>query len=303
MGEHQLHQELARLSGSRACLGWDACPGPGGLLYSIDGYAEPESRLPWMTLEDWGYRALVHAVSDIIASGGKPLAAWYSVGVRGELEALSVARGVGDAAEVLGIPVLKSDYNTADIQWIDVATVGIPARARAVSRRGGAPGDILYQVGFLGYGLAERLALEGRVDPGLASRWTRRVPVLAAAGPVSGYASASIDNSDGWSRTLWELSRYSRVILDVRRVVGDPAVLDALEKSVGSRPGPWELFTSWEDFNLAVLVPRGRAGLFEESCRDAGIECFRVGEARGRGVGVYYRGKLVEEAGWSWTRS
>jgi len=43
-GEDRVHEALGEASGSLGCLGWDACPGPGGLLYNIDGYPVGESR-------------------------------------------------------------------------------------------------------------------------------------------------------------------------------------------------------------------------------------------------------------------
>jgi len=249
-----------------------------------------------MSLGDWGFRAVAHSVSDIVAAGGAPRAVWYSVGVSGWEEALEVARGVGEAARLLGVEVLKSDFNRGVEGWIDVASVGVPAAGRPVSRRGGRPGDVLFQVGFLGYGLLERLALEGRIPVERVVGLARRVPPVGAARAVSLYASASQDNSDGWAVTLWGLSRWSGVGIVVEELVAAPEVEVILEEAGLGSEG---LLGSWEDLNLAVLVPADRAEAFLEECRASGTPCFRAGRAV-QGEGVYYGGRRVRVEGWSW---
>jgi len=283
--------------GAVRCLGWDACPGPMEMVYNIDGYPLRESLLPWMSLEDWGFRAVAHAASDIVAVGAVPVAAWYSLGVPGWLEAVEAAKGVGLAADMLNLSVLKSDYNRAGEGWIDVAMVGLPMGRRVVSRRGARPGDVLYQVGYLGYGLAERLALEERLDHDRVRGLARRLPPVRAARAVSYYASASQDNSDGWGATLASLSRWSGVGIVVERLVPDPDVWALLS---GAGVGEGDLFESWEDLNLAVLVPAEQAGRFEEECRRRRVVCFRAGRAVD-GEGVYYKGRRIEPGGWSWS--
>ena len=295
-GEPELTRLLAREAG--ACTGYDACPGPGGLLYNMDGYAMEWSRLPWMSVADWAYRAVAAAASDVVASGGVPGAILYSIGARSPREALEAARGVGEAARDLGAVVLKADYNRAREAWIDVAVVG--EAARPVPRSGARPGDAVLQAGWLGYGLLERLALEGviGVDEALEAGATpRRLP--PPAGPiVAGYATAAADNSDGWGLTLQliAIESHATIILEEARL--HPSVAKVLEAHGLS---PEELApSSWEDYNIALTVPGERAGEALEACRRRGIPCWRVGRVVEGPARVIYMNRQINTDGWNW---
>ena len=154
-------KEIARESGSIWCWGLDSCPLPGGLVASIDGYSLEESLLPWMTLEDWGWKAVVAAAMDVVASGGRPIQVMYSIGTRSFEEALMVARGVGLASKWMKARVGKSDTNRAvgGKGWIDVAVIG--EAPKPIPRSGARPGHLIVQAGYLGFGALARLALEG----------------------------------------------------------------------------------------------------------------------------------------------
>ncbi len=287
-------RRLAFLAG--ACTGYDACPGPGGLVYNIDGYAEEGSRLPWASVADWAYRALAGAAADVIASGGKPLAALYSIGSPNTLHAEMAAKGVGEAARDLGVQVLKADYNTAARAWIDVAVVG--SSPRPVSRRGARPGDILLQVGLLGYGLVEALALQAvvAVDEALEAAPARRLPPPAWE-VVSRHATAACDNSDGWAETLHIIAEESGVSIIVETLALDPRVEELLEAH--GVPESRALY-SWEDYNIAATIPADRVEEALEDCRRAGVECIIAGRVAEGPPRVSYRGEPVERRGWYW---
>lgn len=295
--EHLFHQRLAELSGSTECLGYDACPGPRGLLYNIDGYHEDYSRYPFMSRADWAYRAVVASVADIIASGGKPLAVMYSVGVELEAHALEIARGVGEAARDLGVVVLKSDYNKGRGSWIDVAAIG--STSRPVSRRGASPGDMLLQAGYLGYGLLERLVAESiiGIDEVLDVKgFLRRLPPRVEE-IVSGYATASSDNSDGWAATLWGIAAYSGVRIVVEELHPDPMVESIVEQAGVTREAIW--FESWEDYNIALIVGRDRVDDTLDECDKARVPCWIAGRVMEGDPQVIYKKRIIS-GGWSW---
>ena len=295
--EHLLHMRLAELSGSEECLGYDACPGPGGLLYNIDGYHEDYSRYPFLSRADWAYRAVAASVADVIASGGRPLAVMYSVGVESEAHALEVARGVGEAARDLGVVVLKSDYNRGRGSWIDVASIG--STRRPVSRKGASPGDALLQAGYLGYGLLERLVAENIVgiDEALNVRgFLRRLPPRAE-GIVSAYATASSDNSDGWAVTLWGIAEYSGARIVIEEVHPDPTVESIVEQVGVAREAIW--LESWEDYNIALTVRENEVEDALEGCGKAGVPCWIIGRVTEGDPQVVYKGRVVT-GGWSW---
>ncbi len=288
---------LAEAAG--ACTGYDACPGPGGLVYNIDGYAEEASRYPWMSRADWGFRAVAAAASDVVASGGVPEAVLYSVGARSLVEALEVARGVREAAEALGARVLKADYNSAAGAWIDVAVAG--RAERPVPRTGARPGHALLQVGLVGYGAVESLTAQHvvGVDEALSVPGVRR-RLPPPAGPLlSRYAEAASDNSDGWVETLYIIAEESRVTITLEDVLVDEAAMAVLEEALGPRAIQAALY-SWEDYAVAAAVPEERLGEALAECKALRMPCAVVGRIKEGPPRVYWRGTLLERRGWYW---
>ncbi|MEM1873218.1 MAG: AIR synthase related protein [Acidilobaceae archaeon] len=296
----ELLRELARASGSEDSLEWDATP-LDGLLITIDGYASSASKLPWMSWSDWGWKAAVAAIADVAAAGGKPLAIAYSIGVASPDEAREIAEGVGDAARWAGVRVAKSDTNLSrGDRWIDVAVVG--RAQRPVSRSGARPGDLLVQVGALGYGLLASLALSGRVsvsEVSAAVEYSRRPRPPIALGSSIGEcgASASTDNSDGWVASLYSISDASRVKIVLERALVDERVAVEAEKLGLSLE---ELLYSAEDYNMAVVASPRAAECLLEACVREGVEyCGVVGRVE-EGRGVYLESRLLPREGWAW---
>jgi len=290
---------LAEAAGSAWCFDYDACPAAPGLLVSIDGYGMRESRLPWMSLEDWGWKAVVAAASDVAASGGQPLVVFYSVGVGGFSEALEVARGVSAAAGWMGAVVGKSDVNRGVEGWIDVAVVG--GSSGAVPRSGASPGDLVLQAGYVGVGAVVERVLRGELSVDAvprsvleASRRPRPPVALGRYLPRCG-ASAASDNSDGWGYTLSLVAEASHVSIVLERVLVDPAAAGALG-SLGLDPEEASL-DSWEDYSLAITAPEGAAECLLEACKRLSIPCDVVGRVES-GRGVEFRGRRLEPRYW-----
>ncbi|MCS7107629.1 MAG: AIR synthase related protein [Acidilobaceae archaeon] len=293
-----LLKRLAELSGSLHVLDIDASPFD-GLLLNIDGYSAQDSRLPWMSWSDWGWKATVAALSDIAASGGKPAAIAYSVGAPSIQVMEEVARGVGEAARWAQVSVLKSDTNRArGDSWIDVAALGFTLRP--VGRGNARPGDLLIQVGLLGYGLVATLAFEGKLEvaefPESLEYSRRPRPPLEIGHKLAECgAAAAIDNSDGWAASLYQLSLASEVRVGLESYLAANEALEAL-----GRVGASEelLLQSWEDYTLAVAAGREAAECILAHCKKRRIPCAVVGELR-EGRGVEFKGKEVPPLGWS----
>lgn len=254
-----------------------------------------DSRLPWMSLSDWGWKAVVAAASDIAASGGRPVALGYSLGVSERGAALEVARGVGEAASWLGLVVGKSDVNRGP-GWIDVAVVGVPGPRGTVSRKGARPGDLLLQVGYVGYGLVAKLILQGKLSldsaPPEAIEYSRRPkPPIAAGWLLSSCgARASSDNSDGWLVTIASIARASGVAVFLDSVL-------APDWAWSYADGLGDLASSWEDYNIAVAAGEEEAECILHGCKRLGLPCGVVGRFS-EGSGVYLEGRRVEARGW-----
>ncbi len=295
-----LLEELARITGSEECLKYDACP-HGGLVFNIDGYAASYSKLPWMSWEDFGWKSVIAAAADVIASGGLPRVVLYSVGVTSADEARRIARGVGKAARRIGAVVLKADTNRAkEDPWIDVAVVG--EAEKPVGRRGARPSSYLVQAGIVGPGLVTEWVLSGRIPESEASsilELTRRPFVDPRLGGLISRcnAYAASDNSDGWAFTISTLLGSS---LDAQlySVESSSEVLGLIAR-YHSNP-QLALFESKEDYSIAIIANKDGAECIVKGCREIGTRCNIVGrvvEGNGR---IYYRGVKVEQDGWKW---
>ncbi len=289
-------KRLSSVAGSLDYFDYDASP-LNGFIVNIDGYAASSSKPPWVSWSDWGWRALVASASDVAASGGKPIAVVYSVGVESFERALEIAVGVREASEWAGVIVLKADTNRSSVDsWIDVTVIGVSERP--LSRRGARPGDFLVQVGCIGYGFVADKALKGLIDinkyPETLEYTRRPKPPLNMGLTVSKCgARAAIDNSDGWASTLYQLAEASGVKIVVEDVL---ATREALELAASLSE---DLMESWEDYNLAVAAGSEEAECILRECRGAGVPCSIVGKFE-TGGGVYFRSKRLEPLGWTW---
>ena len=293
---------LSRVSGSSWCWGYDACPAVRGLVASIDGYSMGESLLPWMSLEDWGWKATVAAAADVAAVGGRPLHVLYSIGVPSFEDAVKVASGVRDAAGWMGAKVGKSDLNRSRSGdgWIDVAVVG--EAATPIGRGGAREGDVVIQAGYLGYGAVEYVALQGLVSvssiPEPILRYTRRPTPPISLGPYISLcrAHAASDNSDGWAATLASIAVESGVSIKIERLEAPLDVIQAL-KSLNVDLDEM-LLSSWEDYNMAIIAPPDSAKCILKACSRLGYFCKVVGFVESGEPSVYYKDAKVEPRGW-----
>ncbi len=290
MSEEKLLARLAALAGNEDYLYYDAA-GPAGLLINIDGYAASSSKLPFMSWSDWAYKSVIAAASDVIAAGGTPEAIAYSVGSPSADPLESIARGVGEASSYLGAKVYKADANRSSSDtWIDVTVVG--TSSRPVSRAGAKAGDVLVQVGYLGYGAVAYKVLRGALSlsdvPHEVLDLIVRPRIMKSAGTlISRVAHASSDNSDGWLTTIYNIASASRVLVSIDDMVLDPGVEGLINDE--------EAANSWEDYNIAVVVPPDLAEDFVRGCGT----CFIVGKVK-EGSGVELKGREAKPKGWSW---
>ncbi len=253
-----------------------------------------------MSWSDWGWKAVVASMSDVVASGGRPIAVLYSVGAPSRDIVLEVARGVGDACRWAGVRMLKADTNRSRFDtWVDVAVIGVTLKP--IPRTGVRPGNLLVQVGPLGYGLVASMALKGLIEienyPE-TMEYTRRPRINLEIGLKLSEcnAIAAVDNSDGWAATLHQLSEANRVKIVVEEL---HPTRDAIRLIQELNIPEEVLLESWEDYNIAVVVSEENVECLLDYCRRENVECRIVGRVEA-GEGVYFKGKKVEPRGWAW---
>ncbi|HEV2116091.1 MAG TPA: thiamine-phosphate kinase [Terriglobales bacterium] len=271
-------------------------PGHNALVttdFSLEGV---HFRRQWHPPESVGYRCLARGLSDIAAMGGKPLAAFLSLALPGDLPQVWVdrfMRGFLALAKRCSVPLAGGDTAQSPAGVLaDIVVLGSVPRGTAVLRSGARPGDSLYVTGELG-GSAVVLArlLAGSLKRPQPRRYPAHffpTPRLAAGRLLRErkLATAMIDISDGLSTDLRHLCQESSV---GARIYAQklPAAGDAANLSFALHGG--------EDYEL-LFSARGNV-----PTRIAGVRLTRIGEiTRGRKIVLVQDGREGELPAGGW---
>lgn len=277
-----------------ARVGDDAALLPGGRLLCCDAFAEGvHFRLDWSSPEDVGWKAVAANVADILAMGGLPDTAVWSVGMGeswGEDVFAGLARGALEACAAHGCSLVGGDtVRCVGPGFISLSLLGTLRSANPWKRSGARPGDRLVLAGTLGRSAAGLAAL----GAGLGSEWTDLVaahrrpapPFALAKGLFAHDIRAAIDLSDGLSSEASHLASSSggAMVLDAARLRPEPDQI-SLAARLGMDPLDWVLHGG-EDHSLLLAVAP------EVALPDGILELGRVET----GTGVWLQGPAGRE--------
>src|SRR5580698_9823066 len=147
-------------------------------------------RRDWHPPESVGHRALARGLSDLAAMGARPLAAFLSLALPGEMLATAAGRrwvdrffaGLRALGDASGVPLAGGDTAESPSGQVlaDIVLVGSAPAGRALRRSGGRAGDVLYVTGALG-GAAAELA-------GMMKRDAKKQPTVSGRAGKNGPA-------------------------------------------------------------------------------------------------------------------
>ncbi|MEM4532295.1 MAG: AIR synthase related protein [Desulfurococcaceae archaeon] len=230
------------------------------ILFSIDGYSIKSAKLPWRTLSDIGWCAVVNAISDHVCKGGLPRDIVVSIGLTGEntigdLEDLM--NGIEDAVKTYRLRLLGGDLNVTADPWINVAVLSYTSIKKPPRRCCGKLGDLIIATGI--YGAMGFLSIHG-LEESMSIKWivenTRRpIVYLETAFIISQYyrfINASMDSSDGLGYTLLELSRLSNKGILLKN---HPRYYSELDKICGSEECIWKyVLNGGEEYGSVIVI-------------------------------------------------
>jgi thiamine-monophosphate kinase len=235
-------------------------------------------RRDWHPPESVGHRALARGLSDLAAMGARPLAAFLSLALPGNLLATRAGRvwvdrflaGLRGLSEQHSVPLAGGDTaeSPCGLVMTDIVLIGSAPAGHALRRSGGKAGDALYVTGELGGAAAELAAMEQRgskrpPDSGSHPQMYPQPRIDVGMALVRRrLATASIDLSDGLSTDLAHLCRESGVGAEIQ---ASALPLHPLAMQAGS--GLDLALHGGEDYELlfaappAVRMPRSVAGV------------------------------------------
>jgi thiamine-monophosphate kinase len=274
-----------------AVLGW---PDRRSLLLTVDSAVMGVHGDPAVLgLEDFGWRAVAGAISDVAAMGGAARHVVVAVVAPPDTDLARLYDGVLAAADHHGVAVVGGDLANGPIPVVTVAVTGAAPTGRrpAVGRHGARPGHALFVTGPLG-GSAAGLRILRAGGPATAAERVavdvhRRPVARLEAGTVAREAGASamIDVSDGLAIDLARLGEASAVDVELRDVPVAAAATEA------------EALGGGEDYELVIAT--GEPDRLQRAFARAGLPpVLPLGHCRPGSGQLHRRGTLVPPVGY-----
>ena len=236
LGELGLLEELERRGLVRGIE--DDAARVGDLVVTQDALVEDvHFRLGEISWRDLGFRAAAVNISDLAASGARPLGLLVGMCTPAHHSLSDVAELYEGIAET-GVPVVGGDTTRAAEVVISITALG--RAARTPGRGGARPGDLLVVTGPLG-GKPVRPPI--RIEEGVR---------------LARHAHAMLDLSDGLARDAGHIARRSRVrcVIDLDRV---PLAEGATVEDLGCGED-YELLAAVEDADGFTVIGRCEEG-------------------------------------------
>ncbi|MCX7642295.1 MAG: thiamine-phosphate kinase [Armatimonadetes bacterium] len=260
------------------------------LILTIDTQLEnAHFRLRWMPAFDLGWKSVAISISDVVAMGGKPVAALLGLGLTGEETVAFVDEfyeGAISICQSTGTLLLGGDTVRSPIGLMVSSIVVGVLEGEPIKRKGAQIDDAIIATGFVGEAAAGFWLLEEGVGDVATSpllqrcvqKFRRPTPRTNALDILRSFpVHAAIDISDGLVIDAQRMAIASKVqiVLDLTQFpISEP--LKEAAKVVGKDPLTLAL-TGGEDYELLLSVPSPVAKNLCQAMAEAGIPTHQIG--------------------------
>jgi len=274
------------------------------LAITIDTQLEnAHFRRNWMPPFDLGWKSIAISISDVVAMGGKPVAAFLGLGLTGDEPvsfvdefyegAISICRSTGTL--LLGGDTVRSPLGL----MVSSVVLGV-VEGEPIQREGAQVGDAVVVTGFTGeaaagFWLLERGFSDFSSSPLLqrcVEKFRKPQPRTDALQVIRSFpVHAAIDISDGLVIDAQRMAAASKVqiTLDLDRLpLSDP--LKRAVEAVGEDALNLAL-TGGEDYELLLALPFPVAGEFCQAMAAKGVPAHQIGIVSG----IHPEGEVLGE--------
>ncbi len=264
------------------------------LVLTIDTQLEnTHFRRSWMPAFDLGWKSVAISISDVVAMGGKPVAALLGLGLTGEEPVAFVDEfyeGAISLCQSTGTLLLGGDTVRSSVGlMVSSVVIGI-VEGEPIQRKGAQVGDAIVVTGFVGEASAGFWLLEQNVKDVFSSpllrrcveRFRRPIPRTNALQIIRSFpVHASIDISDGLVIDAQRMAAASKVqiTLDVAQLPLSESLREAA-RVIGKDALALAL-TGGEDYELLIAVPSSVAEEFCQAIVGVGIPAHQIGFVSG----------------------
>jgi thiamine-monophosphate kinase len=230
-----------------------------------------------------GHKALAVNLSDLAASGARPLAFTLALSLphADETWLAGFASGLFALADAHGCTLMGGDTTRGPLN-ICITVFGEVPPGQALLRSGARPGDELWVSGTLGDARLALEALQGQraLNPDVLqaarARLERPTPRVALGLALRGIASAAMDLSDGLAGDLAHLLQASRC--GARLEAGVLSTLPAVRPDALDQTTRLALVLGGgDDYELLFSAPAAREEAVRAAGRAAGVPLTRIG--------------------------
>ena len=270
-------------------------PVSGRLIVTTDAIVENVHFLSGDPLDTVAGKLVRVNVSDILAKGGTPVSALFTLvwpKDRRNEDLARLARGLAADLEAFGISLLGGDTTSTDGPlMLSLTLIGECGPQGPIRRSGAQAGDDVWVTGVIGDAMlglkASKGELKARIPPErvadlIDAYLTPQPPSLAFAGVIAAHASASADISDGLVADAGHIAEASGATLRLRLAqtpvsAAARAWMDA-KADVPEQECRLRLATGGDDYQALFCAARSQRDLIRTGARDAGVTATLIGE-------------------------